>query len=233
MRPLPIDDVLPEVLGALAASAALVLRAPTGAGKTTRVPPAVLDAGLAGDRRVVMLEPRRVAARAAARRMAEERGTPLGEDVGYQIRFERRYGKATRVLVVTEGVLVQLLQRDPFLEDAGVVIFDEFHERNLASDLSLAMARRVQREARPDLKLVVMSATLDPAPVAAYLGGCPVVESAGRLHPVTVRYLERPDPRRPEQAAAAAVRLLLDETPGDVLVFLPGVGEIRRTAKAL
>ncbi|HEX9736545.1 MAG TPA: ATP-dependent helicase HrpB [Thermoanaerobaculia bacterium] len=233
MRPLPIDDVLPEILGALATNAALVLRAPTGAGKTTRVPPALLDAGLAGGRRVVMLEPRRVAARAAARRMAEERGTPLGEDVGYQIRFERRYGKSTRVLVVTEGVLVQLLQHDPFLEDAGALVFDEFHERNLASDLSLAMARRVQRDARPDLKLVVMSATLDPAPVAAYLGGCPVVESAGRLHPVTVRYLERPDPRRPEQVVAAGVRRLLGETPGDVLVFLPGVGEIRRTANAL
>lgn len=231
--PLPIDDVLPEIVAALAAGPSLVVVAPTGAGKTTRVPPAILDAGLAGGRRVVMLEPRRVAARAAARRMAAERGAALGEEVGFQIRFERRWGEPTRILVVTEGILVALLQQDPFLEDVGAVVFDEFHERNLHSDLSLAMARRVQREVRPDLKLVVMSATLDPRPVARYLGGCPVVAAEGRLYPVEIRHLERPDPRRLEEVVAAGVRRALAATPGDVLVFLPGMGEIRRAAKLL
>ncbi len=231
--PLPIDEVLPEILGALREHASLVLRAPTGAGKTTRVPPALADAGLAGERRIVMLEPRRVAARAAARRMASERHGRLGDEVGYQIRFERRAGAKTRILVVTEGILVRMLQDDPFLEAFGIVVFDEFHERNLQSDLSLAMARRVQREVRPDLKLVVMSATLDPQPLAAYLGDCAVVESAGRLHPVAIHYLEKADPGELPAAAAAAVRRCLPETPGDVLTFLPGVGEIRRTAELL
>lgn len=234
---LPIDDVLPDVLGALASSSCLVLRAPTGAGKTTRVPGAVLDAALAGTKRVVMLEPRRVAARAAARRMAEERGGELGGEVGYQIRFERSMTDKTRLLVVTEGILVAMLQQDPFLDDVGAVVFDEFHERNLASDLSLAMARRVQREVRGDLKIVVMSATLEVGPLAAYLGSedrpCGVVESEGRLHPVEVRYLERPDTRGVDLVTASAVRRVLGETEGDVLAFLPGVGEIRRTEELL
>jgi len=230
---LPIDEVLPEILGALREHASLVLRAPTGAGKTTRVPPALLDAGLAGERRVVMLEPRRVAARAAARRMASERCGELGDEVGYQIRFERCAGPRTRILVVTEGILVRMLQDDPFLEAFGIVVFDEFHERNLHSDLSLAMARRVQREVRADLKLVVMSATLDPQPLGSYLDECAVVESAGRLHPVAIRYLEKPDSRELPAIAAAAVLRLLPETPGDVLTFLPGVGEIHRTAELL
>ncbi|HSK81079.1 MAG TPA: DEAD/DEAH box helicase, partial [Thermoanaerobaculia bacterium] len=231
--PLPIDDVLPALLAALSAHPAAVLIAPTGAGKTTRVPPALLAAGVGDGKRIVMLEPRRIAARAAARRMAEEGGWALGREVGYQVRFERKAGPDTKILVVTEGILVTLLQADPFLEDVGVVVFDELHERNLQTDLSLAMARRVQREVRPDLKLLAMSATLDPGPVAAFLGDCPTIESRGRLHPVDVLYLERPDDRPLPGQIAAGVRRVLAATPGDVLAFLPGVGEIQRSAEAL
>lgn len=235
---LPIDEVLPRLLSALETHPAAVLHAPTGAGKTTRVPPALLDAGFSSGRQIVMLEPRRVAARAAARRIAEERGARLGGDVGYQIRFDRRAGNDTRILVVTEGILVQMLQRDPFLESVGVVIFDEFHERNLHSDLSLALCKRVQKEARPDLRLVVMSATLAAEPIAEWLGegmerACAVVESRGRQYPVDIRFLERPDPRGLPVVVSTAVKKMLGETPGDVLVFLPGVGEIRRTAGML
>ena len=233
---LPIDEVLPELIAALRAGPAAVLIAPTGAGKTTRVPPALLAAGIVGGGQIVMLEPRRIAARAAARRMAAEGGWTLGREVGYQIRFERLAGPETKILVVTEGILVQRLQADPFLEGVGVVIFDELHERNLATDLSLAMARRVQREVRPDLRLLAMSATLDPGPVAAFLGGCPAcptIESRGRLYPVEILYTDRPDDRSLPGQVAAGVRRLLAMTPGDLLVFLPGVGEIQRCAEAL
>lgn len=233
LDPLPIDAGLPEVVASLALHPALVLRAPTGAGKTTRVPPALLAAGLAGGRQVVMLEPRRIAARAAARRIAAEQGWDVGAEVGYQIRFERRAGKLTRILIVTEGILVQMLQSDPFLEGVGVVVFDEFHERNLHADLSLAMVRRVQQEVRSDLKLVVMSATLDAGPLAEYLGDCPVMTSEGRLYPVEIAHLPQPDPRPMPLLAAWGVRRVVAERTGDVLVFLPGVGEIRRTAEQL
>jgi ATP-dependent helicase HrpB len=230
---LPIDDVLPELTAALRQGPAAVLIAPTGAGKTTRVPPALMAAGTAGGKQIVMLEPRRIAARAAARRIAEEGGWTLGREVGYQVRFERKAGPETKILVVTEGILVQRLQADPFLEEVGVVIFDELHERSLQTDLSLAMARRVQREVRPDLKLLAMSATLDPGPVAAFLGDCPTIESRGRLYPVDLLYLERPDERPLAVRIAAGVHRLLDATPGDILVFLPGVGEIQRSAEAI
>jgi ATP-dependent helicase HrpB len=240
-RPLPIDEVLPELTNALRAGPSAVLVAPTGAGKTTRVPPALLAAGVAGDRQIVMLEPRRIAARAAARRMAEENGWTLGGEVGYQVRFDRRAGPSTRILVVTEGILVQMLQADPFLEEVGAVLFDEIHERSLQTDLSLAMARRVQREVRPDLRLLAMSATVDPGPIAQYLGDdlgdAPVIESRGRLFPVEIDYL---DPRRDRgeepplpARVAAAVRRALERSPGDILVFLPGVGEIQRAGEAL
>jgi ATP-dependent helicase HrpB len=252
-EPLPIDEVLPGLIAALQKGNAAVLVAPTGAGKTTRVPPALLAAGIGGDGLLLLLEPRRVAARAAARRMAEEGGFRLGEEVGYQVRFERRASASTRILVVTEGILVQRLQADPFLTGVGAVLFDEIHERSLAADLALAMARRVQREVRPDLVLLAMSATLDPGPLAAFLGG-PVIESRGRQYPVEIRHLERPGRSDPRSLAApsgtsptsptaaltgqvvAGVERMLAATAasaGDVLVFLPGVGEIQRAGEAL
>jgi ATP-dependent helicase HrpB len=227
--PLPIDDVLPQLVAALRAHASVVLRAPTGAGKTTRVPPAVLEAGLAAGKQIVMLEPRRLAARAAARRIAYERGAELGGEVGFRVRFDNKSSRATKILVVTEGILVRRLQDDPFLEDVGCVIFDEFHERSLDTDLSLAMTRKLQREARPDLKLVAMSATLTPDALARFLGDAPIVESLGRLHPVEMEYLAS-DPRTPlPKQVAVGVARALERTNGHVLAFLPGVGEIRRT----
>jgi ATP-dependent helicase HrpB len=233
MQLLPIDTVLPEVVAALRANAALVLCAPTGAGKTTRVAPALLDAGLAERGQIVMLEPRRLAVRAAARRMAAEAGQRVGGTIGYHVRFDRQAGPNTRLLVVTPGILLRRLLDDPFLESVRILVFDEFHERGLDSDLALGIARLLQQTVRPDLKLVVMSATLAADPVAAYLGGCPIVASEGRLHPVEIVYEPRSlDDPWPE-AAAQATQRLLDRTDGDLLVFLPGVQEIRRTAAAL
>jgi ATP-dependent helicase HrpB len=216
------------LLAALRAHGAAVLRAPTGAGKTTRVPPAIVENGL-----VVMLEPRRVAARAAARRMAIEHGTPLGDVFGYQVRFDRKAGARTRVLVVTPGVLLRRLHDDPFLEGVACVVFDEFHERGLETDLALGMVRLLRENVRPDLKTVVMSATVEPGPVSAYLGGCPVVDSSGRTFPVEVRYRSRRADTPVSEAVTAAVRDLLAETDGDVLAFLPGLREIRQTADEL
>lgn len=258
---LPIDDVLPQVIAALREHSSVVLRAPTGAGKTTRVPPALLDAGLLGERRVIVLEPRRVAARAAARRMAFERGCPLGEDVGYQVRFDRKWCERTRVLVVTEGTLVRMLQDDPFLDSVAVVVFDEFHERSLDTDLSLGMVRRVQQTVRPDLKIVVMSATLGVEAVSMFLGNAPIVVSEGRLFPVEISYEPRGDKVPSGVAVARAVRQLLSDADattsinrepqacasiaahacgwrlndpvGDMLVFLPGQREIREAAREL
>lgn len=233
MDPLPIDAVLPRLVEALGTNPCAVLRAPTGAGKTTRVPPALLDAWIAGDRQVLMLEPRRLAARAAARRIAAERGARLGDEVGFHVRFDRRASERTRILVVTEGLLVRMLQDDPFLDEVGLVVLDEFHERNLDTDLALALVRKIQLEVRPDLKIVVMSATFDTTEVARFLGNCPVVESEGRLFPVEVRWIPV-DARRPvHEGLVAGVAQALDATDGDVLAFLPGVGEIRRAREAL
>lgn len=236
---LPVDDVLPQILAALKSSGAVVLKAPPGAGKTTRVPPAILDAlpslaaGQGGAQEVVLLQPRRVAARAAAARIADERGTRLGDEIGYRVRFESKTSARTRLLVCTEGVFLRRLQDDPFLERVAAVVFDEFHERSLDADLALAMARRVRDEVRPDLKIIVMSATLDPTPIAKYLGGCPTVESLGRTFPVAIEQASFSPTGRIEQQAAEAVRRLLSRTDGDLLVFLPGVGEIRRTQDEL
>jgi ATP-dependent helicase HrpB len=225
--------VLPEVRRAFAAHRNLVLVAPPGAGKTTRVPPLLLEAPDLGRQQVVMLQPRRVAARASAARIAHERGTALGEEVGFQVRFERRAGPRTRLLVVTEGILLRRLEADPLLEGIGALVLDELHERSLDLDLSLALARRVQQEARPDLRIVVMSATLDPAPVARFLGDAPVVASEGRTFPVEVRYRPPPGPRDWDDTLARAVEEALGAQPGDVLAFLPGWAEIRRAEAAL
>lgn len=239
LEPLPIDEVLPEIVAALREHSSVVLRAPTGAGKTTRVPPACLVGQTfpADLRRVIVLEPRRVAARAAARRMAFERGSPLGEEVGYQVRFDRKWCERTRILVVTEGTLVRMLQDDPFLDSVGVVIFDEFHERSLDTDLSLGMIRRVQQTVRPDLKMVVMSATLQVEAISAYLGDAPIVASEGRSFPVEIVYRPRNDSVRLGVAVAHAVEhswaLQSRATAGDILVFLPGQREIREAAREL
>ena len=233
LSPLPIDEVLPQIIAALRDGNAAVLRAPTGAGKTTRVPPALLDAGLAGKGQVVLLQPRRLAAVAAAARISHERETVLGGETGYHVRFDRRSGRQTRILVMTEGLFLRRLHDDPLLEQVGAIVFDEFHERTLDADLALAIARRLQQEVRPDLKLLVMSATLDPLPIAKFLGDCPRIESAGRLHPVEIQYARFDDRSPLPEQMVAGVSQILSQTSGDVLAFLPGVGEIRRTASEL
>ncbi len=229
---LPIDTALPAVQACLRRTPVLLLMAPPGSGKTTRVPPALLPL-VPPAAEVVVLEPRRLAARAAAARVAEELGSRLGELVGYQVRGDRKVGKATRVRFVTEGVLVRQLVQDPFLEGVGAVVLDEFHERHVEGDLALAMLAEARATVRPDLLLCVMSATLDPAPLLAFLPGAEVLAADGRLHPVQVLH----QGRRPDQALELAVRDAVQrahaETPGDVLVFLPGMGEIARAAAAL
>jgi ATP-dependent RNA helicase HrpB len=233
MQALPIDALLPEVVDSLRRSPNLVIEAAPGAGKTTRVPPALMAAGLAGDGEVWVLEPRRLAARMAARRVAEERGEQLGDTIGYQVRFEEVGGPNTRLRFLTEGVFTRRLLSDPALSKVGAVILDEFHERHLQGDLALAFLRRLQRASRPDLRIIAMSATLDAGPVASFLGDCPELRSEGRLFDVRVEHLARPDERPLEIQVSAAVRRLLAEgLDGDVLVFLPGAAEIRRAQAA-
>ncbi len=233
MTTLPIDPLLPEVVAALRAREALVLEAPPGAGKTTRVPSALLEAGLAGAREIVVLQPRRLATRLAATRVAEERGERAGDTVGYQVRFEDVSSKKTRLRFVTEGILTRRLVGDPLLRDVGVVVLDEFHERHLAGDLALAMLRRLQLGPRKDLKLVVMSATLDAAPIAAWLADAPSLRSEGRRFDVALEHLERDDDRHLDQQVLAALKRLVQQgLDGHVLVFLPGASEIRRASEA-
>ncbi|MCK0171194.1 ATP-dependent helicase HrpB [Aliiroseovarius sp. S1123] len=231
---LPIHDAIPALLQALREQGRAVLMAPPGAGKTTVVPLEMLKAG-AFDGRLIMLEPRRLAARGAAERMAQTLGEKTGETVGYRIRGEAKVSKSTRIEVVTEGILTRMLQSDPSLEGVGAVIFDEFHERSLNADLGLALTWEAMGALRDDLKLVVMSATLDADPVARLLDDAPIVRSEGRAFPVETRHLERPlskGARLPE-ATADLVLSALAETEGGVLVFLPGEGEIRRCEAAL
>ncbi len=230
---LPIEDVLPGLKEALRARPAAVLQAPPGAGKTTRVPLALLDEPWLGGQRILMLEPRRLAARAAANHMADLRGERVGQTVGYRVRMDTKVSRHTRVEVVTEGVLTRMLQRDPALDGVGLVIFDEFHERSLHADLGLALCLDMQGALREDLRLLVMSATLDGARVAALLGEAPVLSSEGRAFPVETHYLEQRPEGRMEPLVASTVRRALDEEPGDMLVFLPGAGEIRRVQKLL
>jgi ATP-dependent helicase HrpB len=232
MQPLPVDEILPRAVETLRRGPSLVVEAPPGAGKTTRLPVALLDAGVAeGD--VLVLEPRRLAARMAARRVAEERGERLGETIGYQVRFEEVASRATRLRFLTEGVLTRRLLADPQLKGVGCVVLDEFHERHLQADLALALLRRLQRSSRPDLKLVAMSATLDAAPVALYLDDCTVLRSEGRRYEVSVEHLARHDERPLEAQVEGAVRRLVAEgLDGHVLVFLPGAAAIRRAQSA-
>jgi len=230
---LPIDAILPELRAALAARGVAVLQAPPGAGKTTRVPIALLDEPWIGGSKIVMLEPRRLAARAAATYMARLLGERVGETVGYRVRLDSRIGPKTRIEVVTEGILGRMLQDDPALEGVGLVIFDEFHERSIHADLGLALTLRTRALLRLDLGVLVMSATLEGAPVAALLGNAPVVTSEGREFPVETRYLPRRTEQRIEAQVAAAVRDIIARESGDVLVFLPGAGEIRRVASML
>jgi ATP-dependent helicase HrpB len=232
LPPLPIDDILAELTAELRTTSCVVVRAPTGAGKTTRVPPALLDAEVCSGQ-ILTVEPRRIAARAAARRMADERRVSLGQEIGYQVRFDRRAGPATKLLVATPGILLQQLHGDPYLEHIGTVIFDEFHERGLESDLALGFVRLIQQTVRPELKLIAMSATLASEQVAHYLGDCRVVASDGRLHPVEIRYEPRATTVPPHVAIANASRKLIAATPGDILVFLPGWAEIRQVAREL
>jgi ATP-dependent helicase HrpB len=230
---LPIHAVLEPLKAALAATNAVVLAAPPGAGKTTVVPLALLDQPWLGEGKVLVLEPRRLAARAAAERMASSLGEQAGDTVGYRTRLQSRIGPRTRIEVITEGVFTRMILDDPGLEGVGAVLFDEFHERSLDADLGLALARETQGLLREDLRLLVMSATLDIAGVSGLLGGAPVIEAEGRMFPVETLYLGRNAAERIEDAAARAVRLALGEQTGSVLVFLPGQGEIHRTAQRL
>jgi ATP-dependent helicase HrpB len=232
---LPIAGELPRIRAALAGNANLVITAPPGAGKTTIVPLALLEEPWLAERNIILLQPRRVAALTCARRMAALHGSPVGRTVGYQVRFQRCLSRDTRIEVLTEGLLTRRLQTDPLLEGVGLLIFDEFHERSLHADLGLALSREIQREVRPDLRLIVMSATLSTDPVARFLGDCPVVASTGFLFPVTCTYVGKKPTGPLWESAAAAVRRTLadDRTSGDILVFLPGAGEIARTRDLL
>lgn len=231
---LPIWKIHPDILHTLQNGNRLVLVAPTGSGKTTQVPQMLLDAGIAGDKMIVVLQPRRVAARTVATRVAWERGGKLGAEVGYQIRFDDHTSVGTRICFVTEGILLRWLQDDRTLTNIGAVVFDEFHERNLLSDVALALVKNLQHSQRPDLAMVVMSATLDAEPVAAYLDECPILVSEGQSYPVEVGYLSLPD-QRPitAQAADTVARIIQNGDPGDILVFMPGRGEINGTLDAL
>ena len=226
---LPIDSLVPEILEHLRTGNNLVLEAPPGAGKTTRVPAGLL--GLDG-RDVLVLEPRRIAARLAARFVASERGEAVGSTVGYQVRFEEVAGPATRLRFLTEGVLTRRLLSDPHLERVGTVVLDEFHERHLEGDLALALLRRLQAGRRKDLRLVVMSATLDTGPVAEYLGGARVMRSEGRQYPLEIEYTPHSAAPLEEQVRAALERVAARVEKGHVLVFLPGAAEIRRAQTA-
>ncbi|WP_394888754.1 ATP-dependent helicase HrpB [Mesorhizobium sp. AaZ16] len=230
---LPVTAALPALLEALENKGKAVLVAPPGAGKTTLAPLALLDAPWLGAGKILLLEPRRLAARAAARRMAELLGEEVGGTVGYAMRMERRVSAATRILVVTEGVLARTVLNDPELPGISAILFDEFHERSLDGDFGLALALDVQGALRPDLRLLVMSATLDGARVAKLLGDAPVIESRGRSFPVDIRYDERPAGMPIEDAMAKAIREALAAEPGSVLAFLPGQREIERTAERL
>ncbi len=230
---LPVTHILPQLDDALKTHASAVLVAPPGAGKTTLVPIHLLNAPWRGDGMIVLLEPRRLAARASARRMAQLLDEEIGETVGYRMRLESKVSAKTKILVVTEGVFARMILDDPDLKGVAAVLFDEFHERSLDADFGLALALDVQAALRDDLKILVMSATLDGARVAQLLGDAPVIESEGRAFPVDIRYRARQADERIEDAMVRAIRDALADETGSILAFLPGQGEIERTARLL
>jgi len=231
--PLPVVAALPELFKVFADGRRALLQAPPGAGKSTVVPLALLDTSWLRGRRILLLEPRRLAARAVAARMASTLGELPGATVGYRMRLDTRVGPKTRLEVVTEGILTRQVQRDPALEGIGLVIFDEFHERSLQADTGLALVLDAQRHLAPDLRILVMSATLDDAPLARLLGDAPVISAPGLAYPVETRYLERATTDFVDRQATGAIRRALRDNEGDILVFLPGAGEIRRVERAL
>ncbi len=233
MLQLPIDDQLPAITDSLRHHAHLIITAAPGAGKTTRVPPALIRSAILPPEspNLIMLQPRRVAARAAAERIAAENQWQIGGAVGYHIRFEKRYGPHTRIRILTEAILTRMLLEDPTLDGIGAVLLDEFHERNIHTDLALAFLREVQQTLRPDLKIIIMSATLDAAPVAAFLGDAPILAVPGRTFPIDIAY--RPARDGPLETHLARIMDDALSADGDVLVFLPGVGEIERARRAL
>lgn len=233
MNRLPIEDVLPVLRDTLTQGSNAVLSAPPGAGKTTRVPLALLDAPWLTGKTILMLEPRRLAARAAAHRMASLLGESVGSTVGYRMRLDSKIGPVTRIEVVTEGILTRLLLDQPELDRYGAILFDEFHERSLQADVGLALCLETQRLVRPDLRLLVMSATLDCGPVSELLGDAPIIISEGRMFAVETRYLTRPHTGPLEAAVTQAIRRSLTQDQGSVLVFLPGMAEIRRVERQL
>ncbi|SEB54737.1 ATP-dependent helicase HrpB [Paenibacillus sp. GP183] len=230
---LPIEPVIPALQRTLISNISAVLVAAPGAGKTTRIPLALLNEAWLAGRKIIMLEPRRLAARAAAAYMAALLGEQVGETVGYRVRMDTRVGPATRIEVITEGVLTRLLQADPALENVGIVIFDEFHERNLHADLGLALCRQTQELLREDLRILVMSATLEAEPVAVLLGDAPILRSEGRAYPVDTHYLTAKLEGRIEPVVVQSILTALNQTEGSMLVFLPGAGEIHRVAARL
>src|ERR1700760_3397002 len=233
MDSLPVDEALPRLKAALVERNAAVLVAPPGAGKTTRVPLALLDAPWLKNKKIIVLEPRRIAARASAERMAKTLGERAGETVGFRVRFGSKVSRATRIEVVTEGIFSRQILDDPELSDVAAVLFDEFHERSLDADLGLALARDAQTGLREDLRILVMSATLDGARVAKLLGEAPVVESEGRAFPVETRYVGRKPDVQLERQMADSIASALRADAGSVLAFLPGAAEIRRTQNFL
>src|SRR5690606_35938141 len=230
---LPIDDVLPNLLQTLRQHCVTVLQAPPGAGKTTRVPLALLAEPWLDGQRIIMLEPRRLAARAAAQFMAQQLGEPVGQTVGYRTRLDSKVSAQTRIEVVTEGILTRILQDDPSLAPYGAVLFYEFHERSLQADLGLALTLEVRQALREDLRILVMSATLDAEPIAKLLGNAPMIISPGRSYPVEVRYAPVPRHQTPQQFLTSVVLQALAEQAGSVLVFLPGAAEIGRLQQEL